>query len=117
MSFIYGCLESKDTVFPRHRVTNACIDICAIFAEGADCLSSFSWGAEAILYLIDKVNLIIMSKTLKRSSNSMIAGVCAGVANYFDIDPTVVRILWVIFTLCGGAGILLYIIMLVLMPK
>lgn len=74
------------------------------------------WGGD-LLYLIDKVNLIIMSKTLKRSSNSMIAGVCAGVANYFGIDPTVVRILWVIFTLCGGAGILLYVIMLILMPK
>ncbi len=58
-----------------------------------------------------------MSKSLRRSSNSMIAGVCAGVANYFDIDPTVVRILWVFFTLCGGAGIILYIIMLILMPK
>ena len=74
-------------------------------------------GGGDLLYLIDKVNLIIMSKTLKRSSNSMIAGVCAGVANYFGIDPTVVRILWVIFTLCGGAGILLYVIMLILMPK
>lgn len=97
---------------------NVCIDICAIFAEGVACLSLFfgGWGGY-LLYLIDKVNLIIMSKTLKRSSNSMIAGVCAGVANYFGIDPTVVRILWVIFTLCGGAGILLYVIMLILMPK
>lgn len=97
---------------------NVCIDICAIFAEGVACLSLFfgGWGGD-LLYLIDKVNLIIMSKTLKRSSNSMIAGVCAGVANYFGIDPTVVRILWVIFTLCGGAGILLYVIMLILMPK
>lgn len=98
---------------------NVCIDICAIFAEGVACLSLFFfWGGGGdLLYLIDKVNLIIMSKTLKRSSNSMIAGVCAGVANYFGIDPTVVRILWVIFTLCGGAGILLYVIMLILMPK
>lgn len=97
---------------------NVCIDICAIFAEGVACLSLFFLGGGGdLLYLIDKVNLIIMSKTLKRSSNSMIAGVCAGVANYFGIDPTVVRILWVIFTLCGGAGILLYVIMLILMPK
>lgn len=85
--------------------------------RGLPAYPRFFCGAVFSLYLIDKVNLIIMSKTLKRSSNSMIAGVCAGVANYFDIDPTVVRILWVIFTLCGGAGILLYIIMLVLMPK
>ncbi len=58
-----------------------------------------------------------MSKSLRRSSNGMIAGVCAGVADYFGIDPTVVRILWVIITLCGGAGIIVYLIMLLLMPK
>lgn len=69
------------------------------------------------IYKFTKTILFSMSKSLRRSSNSMIAGVCAGVANYFDIDPTVVRILWVFFTLCGGAGIILYIIMLILMPK
>lgn len=58
-----------------------------------------------------------MSKSLRRSSNGMIAGVCAGVADYFGIDPTVVRILWVIITICGGAGIIVYLIMLLLMPK
>ncbi len=47
----------------------------------------------------------------------MVAGVCAGVANYFGIDPTVVRILWVIITLMGGAGVIVYLIMLLLMPK
>lgn len=58
-----------------------------------------------------------MAKTLRRSSNAMIAGVCGGVANYFDIDPTVVRILWVIFCLAGGSGVLVYIIMWILMSK
>ncbi len=52
-----------------------------------------------------------------RSQNSMIAGVCAGVAEYFEIDPTIVRIAWVLFCLCGGAGIFLYIICLFIMPK
>lgn len=47
----------------------------------------------------------------------MIAGVCGGVANYFDIDPTVVRILWVLFVLLGGSGILVYVIMWILMPR
>ncbi len=64
-----------------------------------------------------KVIFFIMSKSLRRSSNGMIAGVCAGVANYFGIDPTVVRILWVIITLMGGAGVIVYLIMLLLMPK
>lgn len=47
----------------------------------------------------------------------MIAGVCGGVANYFDIDPTLVRILWVLFVLLGGSGILVYVIMWILMPR
>ncbi|MBN1462755.1 MAG: PspC domain-containing protein [Paludibacteraceae bacterium] len=57
------------------------------------------------------------NKKLKRSSNKMIAGVCAGIAEYFDIDTSLVRILWVLFTLFGGAGLLAYIVCLVLMPK
>lgn len=57
------------------------------------------------------------TKKLKRSSNKMIAGVCAGIAEYFDIDTSLVRILWVLFTLFGGAGLLAYIVCLVLMPK
>lgn len=47
----------------------------------------------------------------------MIAGVCGGVANYFDVDPTLVRILWVLFVLLGGSGILVYVIMWILMPR
>lgn len=69
--------------------------------------------------LFCNINILIgfMSKSLRRSSNSMIAGVCGGVANYFDIDPTVVRILWVLFVLLGGSGILVYVIMWILMPR
>jgi phage shock protein C len=58
-----------------------------------------------------------MKKRLQRSrTEKMIAGVCGGLAEYFDVDPTVVRILWVIITLLGGAGLLLYIILWVVMP-
>jgi len=44
-------------------------------------------------------------------------GVCGGVAEYFNIDPTIVRLGWVVFTCCGGAGILAYIIAAIVMPK
>ena len=54
---------------------------------------------------------------LKRSNNKMIAGVCAGVAEYLGIDTTVVRIVWALFTLAGGAGIIAYLICLLLMPQ
>jgi phage shock protein C len=56
-------------------------------------------------------------KRLYRSRNErMLAGVCGGIGEYFDIDPTVIRILFVLFALVIGGGILLYIILLIIMP-
>jgi phage shock protein C len=58
-------------------------------------------------------------KTLtKSSSNKMICGVCAGLAVYLNMDPTLVRVLWAILTLitAGGLGIIAYIIMAVVIP-
>jgi phage shock protein C len=46
----------------------------------------------------------------------MLCGVCGGIAEYFDIDPTLVRLVWVIITLMGGAGILAYIIAAIIIP-
>lgn len=57
-------------------------------------------------------------KKLYRSKNRIIAGVCAGIAEYLNIDPTVVRVVWTILTLCSlGVGILAYIICWILMPE
>ncbi len=52
----------------------------------------------------------------KSSTDVKIAGVCAGIAEYFDIDPTLVRLGWVIFTLMGGAGIIGYFVAWLVMP-
>ena len=41
-------------------------------------------------------------KLYKSSVNRMLCGVCGGIAEYFDIDPTLVRLVWVIITLMGG---------------
>jgi len=58
-----------------------------------------------------------MEKRLQRSrTEKMVGGVCGGLAEYFGIDPTIVRLLWVVIILLGGAGILLYIILWVIMP-
>ena len=46
----------------------------------------------------------------KSTVNCMLCGVCGGIAEYFDIDPTLVRLAWVILTCFGGAGIWAYII-------
>lgn len=56
-------------------------------------------------------------KRLMRSKDKKIAGVCAGLANYFDIDPTIVRILFVIIFFAGGASLLAYLIMWIAMPE
>ena len=56
-------------------------------------------------------------KRLTKSNNRMLLGVCAGIAEYFDIDPNVVRVLWVLFCLAGGSGILGYIIAAIIMPS
>ncbi|MDD5945277.1 MAG: PspC domain-containing protein [Clostridia bacterium] len=58
-----------------------------------------------------------MNKKLYKSRNCMLLGVCAGVAEYFDIDPTVVRILWTIFGLVAFSGVIAYIIAAVIMPE
>lgn len=56
-------------------------------------------------------------KRLMRSNHGMIAGVCAGIANYLGIDPTVVRVLYVLVALFAGFGILLCVILWIVMPK
>lgn len=56
-------------------------------------------------------------KLLRSRSNRMLAGVCGGVAEYFNIDPTLVRIIYVILTFAGCAGLLVYIIMWLIIPE
>lgn len=58
------------------------------------------------------------NKRLYRSStNYMLAGVCGGIAEYFNVDPTLVRLAWVLFSVVGGSGILAYIIASIIIPK
>jgi phage shock protein PspC (stress-responsive transcriptional regulator) len=58
-----------------------------------------------------------MDKRLHRSSTDRkVAGVCGGIAQYLGWDPTLVRLLWILLTLAGGSGILIYLILWVVMP-
>ena len=56
-------------------------------------------------------------KRLTRSREKKIAGVCGGLANYFDIDPTIVRILFVLIAFAGGAAVLAYLIIWIIAPE
>ena len=59
-----------------------------------------------------------MKKRLfKSKTDKKISGVCGGVAAYFDIDPTLVRLAWVAFTFLGGSGVLAYIVAAIVMPE
>lgn len=58
-------------------------------------------------------------KKLRRSNNKMLAGVCAGLAEYFDVDATMVRVLYTALTIFSAAfpGLLLYLVMMIIMPR
>ena len=59
-----------------------------------------------------------MNKRLYRSNrNKKLCGVCGGIAEYFDLDPTLIRLGWVIFCALGGSGILAYIIAAIIIPS
>ncbi len=58
-----------------------------------------------------------MQKRLyKIEQGKKLDGVCGGIAEYFEIDPTLIRLLWIIFTACGGSGIIAYIIAAIIIP-
>ena len=58
------------------------------------------------------------TRRLTRSRNKMIAGVCGGLAEYFGLDPTIVRVAYVLLSILSVAfpGILAYIILMIVMP-
>ena len=59
-----------------------------------------------------------MEKRLyKSNTNKMVDGVCGGIAEYFGVDPTIVRLAWVVFCALGGSGILAYIIAAIIIPS
>lgn len=58
-----------------------------------------------------------MSKKLYKSNNKVIDGVCAGIAEYFDLDPTIIRVAWIIFCVLGGSGVLAYLLCALIIPR
>ena len=47
----------------------------------------------------------------------MLGGVCGGIAEYFDVDPTFIRLGWILFCAVGGSGIIAYIIAAIVIPQ
>lgn len=53
----------------------------------------------------------------KSRNNKMICSVCAGIADYFNIDPSIVRVLWAVLALAAGTGVLAYIACAIILPE
>ena len=58
-----------------------------------------------------------MKRLFKSTTDKKICGVCGGIAEYFNIDSTIVRLLWALLFVFFGSGIMLYIIAALVMPK
>lgn len=56
-------------------------------------------------------------KLYKIEHGKKVAGVCAGIARFLNIDVTIIRLAWVLFTLAGGCGLIAYIIAALVMPN
>ena len=52
----------------------------------------------------------------KSATDKMLAGVCGGIAEYFNVDSTLIRLAWVVFCALGGSGLLAYIIAALVIP-
>ncbi|MDZ7370805.1 MAG: PspC domain-containing protein [candidate division KSB1 bacterium] len=58
-----------------------------------------------------------MKKLYRSSQDRMIGGVCAGIAEYFGVDATVIRLVWVVLTLMNGVGLLVYLLCMAMIPQ
>ena len=56
-------------------------------------------------------------KLYRSDENKLLAGVCGGIAEYFGVDPTLIRLAWVVFSLLGGSGLLAYILAAIIIPR
>ena len=58
-----------------------------------------------------------MKRLVRIKEGRMLAGVCGGIAKYFDIDPVIIRLLWIAFTFVYGIGLFVYIAAWILIPE
>ena len=57
------------------------------------------------------------ARLYRSETNRVIAGVCGGLGEYFNIDPIIIRIIFILITIFGGSGILIYIILWLVIPS
>ena len=57
-----------------------------------------------------------VKKLYRSAANRWLGGVCGGIGEYFNVDPTLIRLVWILFLFAGGAGLLAYIIAWIIIP-
>jgi phage shock protein C len=80
-------------------------------------LTAVVWCLFAETLCREDIEAMEEKKFTRSTTDKMIAGVCGGLAAYFGIDTVIVRVLFVLFGLAGGPGVLLYIILWIVMPE
>ena len=55
-------------------------------------------------------------RLMRSSTDKKIGGVCAGLADYFDLDATILRVVWLLLILCAGTGLVAYIVLWIVLP-
>jgi len=60
---------------------------------------------------------MVQKRLMRSKKDKIIAGVCGGLGEYFDVDPTILRLVFVILTIWGGVGVIIYIIAFFVMPE
>jgi phage shock protein C len=74
--------------------------------------------ANLCAYCGKRVGAVLMRKRLMRSrTDRKIAGVCAGLAEYFDLDVTAIRVAWALAVIFAGCGLLAYVIAWIVVPE
>lgn len=58
-----------------------------------------------------------MKKLYRSNTDRKLCGVCGGFAEYFDLDPTIIRLIFIFLTLFGGGGVLIYLICALVIPN
>lgn len=90
----------------------------AVFCQYCGTRQAVVGGTEASTTEVTYAGSSAPPKKLRRSrTNRKIAGVCAGVADYLDFDPTLIRVVWLLCVLLGGTGVLAYLIGWIVMPE
>jgi phage shock protein C len=56
-------------------------------------------------------------KLYRSKANRQVAGVCGGLAEYFNLDVTLIRVLFVLLAVLGGSGLVIYVAMWIIVPK